>query len=62
MIVKQKAGGVLIDISTLEMVDSFIGRMLGTIAQNGAPARCRYGRGGHAAVSRHYIGRAGSFA
>ena len=31
-IVKHHASGVLIDISTLEMVDSFIGRMLGTIA------------------------------
>ena len=31
-IVKNKAKGVLIDISTLEMVDSFIGRMLGSIA------------------------------
>ena len=31
-IVKHKAKGVLIDISTLEMVDSFIGRMLGNIA------------------------------
>jgi len=31
-IVKHGAHGVLIDISTLEMVDSFIGRMLGSIA------------------------------
>src|ERR1700742_3491744 len=31
-IVKWRSHGVLIDISALEMVDSFIGRMLGTIA------------------------------
>jgi len=31
-IVKDGAHGVLIDISSLELVDSFIGRMLGTIA------------------------------
>ena len=32
MIAKISARGVLIDISALEMVDSFIGRMLGSIA------------------------------
>jgi rsbT antagonist protein RsbS len=32
MISKTEARGVLIDISTLEIVDSFIGRMLGNIA------------------------------
>ena len=31
-IVKTQAKGVLIDISSLELVDSFIGRMLGNIA------------------------------
>lgn len=32
MLAKTKARGVLIDISALEIVDSFIGRMLGNIA------------------------------
>ena len=31
-IVKHKSKGILIDISSLEIVDSFIGRMLGIIA------------------------------
>jgi rsbT antagonist protein RsbS len=33
MIVKTGARGVMIDISALDMVDSFIGRVFGTIAQ-----------------------------
>ncbi len=32
MIAKTKAGGVVIDISALDMVDSFIGRMIADIA------------------------------
>ena len=32
-VVKSQAKGVLIDISSLEIVDSFIGRMLGKIAE-----------------------------
>lgn len=31
-VVKHHARGVLLDISTLEMVDSFIGRLLGSVA------------------------------
>lgn len=31
-IVKHRAGGVLLDISAVEVVDSFIGRMIGNIA------------------------------
>ena len=32
-VVECRARGVLVDISSVDMVDSFIGRMLGTIAQ-----------------------------
>ena len=32
LIISSRAQGVLIDISTLEIVDSFVGRMLGNIA------------------------------
>ena len=36
-IVKNRSKGVLIDISSVDMVDSFIGRMLGNIAST---SRC----------------------
>ncbi len=60
-IVKHKARGVLIDISTLEMVDSFIGRMLGSIACHGSPAGCRNRSGRNATLRRDYPGGTGTF-
>ena len=41
-IVQQRAHGVLIDISALEIVDSFIGRMIGNIAAMAACAFVSY--------------------
>ena len=50
--------GVLIDISSLDIVDSFIGRMIGNIAADVARARRRDGRRRHAAGRRDHPGRA----
>lgn len=42
-IVKDRAHGVLIDISALDMVDSFIGRMIGNTASAGCICSIRVG-------------------
>ena len=52
--------GVLIDISSLEIVDSFIGRMLANIAAMSRVSGSRNGRCGDATGSRHHAGRAGN--
>ena len=52
------AKGVLIDISSLEMVDSFIGRMIANISADGAHPRCADGGGRHAAGGRDHARRA----
>ena len=57
-----RAKGVLIDISSLEMVDSFIGRMLANIAAMTRVAGRRDRGGRHAAGGGHHAGRAGAFA
>jgi rsbT antagonist protein RsbS len=51
-IVKDRAKGVLIDISALDLVDSFIGRMINNIA---AMAKI-LDAGRHAACRCHYLG------
>ena len=52
------AKGVLIDISALEMVDSFIGRMIANISRHVAHPRRADGGGRHAAGGRDHAGRA----
>ena len=58
-IVETGAHGVLIDISALEIVDSFIGRMISTIASVSAGPRRRDRRRRHAPGGRDHAGRAG---
>ena len=56
------ARGVLIDISSLDMVDSFIGRMIGNIAGMSRVLDAETVVVGHAAGRRHHAGRAGAVA
>jgi hypothetical protein len=53
------ARGVLIDISSLEVVDSFIGRILGNIATMSRVLDAQTVGGGHAAGGGHHLGGAG---
>ena len=55
-VVSSGARGVLIDISALEIVDSFIGRMLGNIAAISAVSGCRHGSRRDAAGRGNYAG------
>ncbi len=56
------SAGVLIDISSLEIVDSFIGRMLANIAAMSQSAGRRNRSGWHAAGGSHHPGRVGDVA
>ena len=60
-IVETGAHGVVIDISALELVDSFIGRMLSTIAAVLAGSRRPDRRRGHAPGGCDHVGRTRSF-
>jgi hypothetical protein len=53
------AKGVLIDISALEIVDSFVGAHAGQHLGHRAHPRRHHGGGGHAAGRGHHAGRAG---
>ncbi len=59
-IVTDRARGVMIDISALEIVDSFIGRMLNNIAAMSKVLRRSHRRRWHAPGRCHHPGRAGS--
>ena len=56
------AHGVIIDITALDIVDSFVGRMLSTIAADVPGARRRDRRGRHAPGGGDHPGRAGPVA
>ena len=57
-----RASGVLIDISSLEMVDSFIGRMMGNIAGMSKVLGADDGGHGDAAVGGDHTGGTRAFA
>ena len=58
-IVTDRATGVLIDISALDIVDSFIGRMISNTAAMAKILDARTVRGRHAASRRHHPGGTG---
>ena len=58
-IAEHSSRGVLIDISSLEIVDSFIGRMLANIAAMARVLDAETVRGGHAARRGYHPGGTG---